>query len=108
MDMIDAAQDAYEETLEIEEQLYLEAVENAQVFSKEITTDELTDEIYERGSDLRFALKLFDQEEINAEQIGLMIINLRNAWAQRKAGLPGAMSSHYATALGITKHQITL
>lgn len=77
----------YEIMLSIGERKQVDALSQAEASLSEITADELAFELSDCAEELLAALKKRDAGEVDIRCVGLVLLNVRKAMAQRQSGV---------------------
>lgn len=93
--------EAYEKTLEIGEQLQLEALSQAKALQSSVTADDMMLEFAECADDVVAAMAAYDAGKIRLADLGLVLLNMRAAMLQRQCGVFAAPDPDGAISLAV-------
>ncbi len=99
MDYTEAAQDALEATDAYLTGLQADALSRADSDKGDVSLEDLSDELYNAGDLLMMAMQQVDAGILSIDRLGLLLLNVRNAVAQRQAGVAGAPDAELAASL---------
>ncbi len=99
MDHTEAAQDALEATDAYLESLRAEAISRADVDKGDVSDLDMLDELAECIDKLQLAMQQVDAGTLSIDRLGLALLNVRDAFAHRKAGVADAPDADTAASL---------
>lgn len=79
--------EAYEKTLDIGEQRQIDALSEAKALQASVSANDMVFEFSECADDVVAAMAAYDAGKIRLADLGLVLLNVRNAMLQRQCGV---------------------